>query len=261
MNLRSLIVAAAAAFGLPGVASAQTWYVGGSIGANMQADSDNAGRTGSFRTGNGAPAIPNQTAIAAGTPYGWSTEFDTGLAVSGEVGLIYGNGLRSGIEIAYSQADVDTHTGVNVGGTVIDGVDAAVLTGSATQLGATVGAVVANPGDDDVTNLGAFANLYYDFNREGSIQPYVGAGIGFTQYEVTYRPSGVNIIDSDDTVFAWQIKAGATWKLTDSWDLYGEYAYRQSEDVDLQNRLFPGSLSIENQQNMLSVGVRFRFGG
>lgn len=261
MKLRTLILAAAAAIGLSGIASAQTWYVGGSIGANMQTDSDNAGTTGAFRTGNGAPAIPNQTAIAAGTPYGWNTEFDNGLSASGEVGLIYGNGLRSGIELAYSQADVDTHTRVNVGGTVIDRVDAAVLTGSATQLGATVGAVVANPSDDEVTNLGMFANLYYDFNREGTIQPYLGAGIGFTQYDVTYKPSGVKIIDGDDTVFAWQVKAGATWKLSDRWDVYGEYAYRQSEDVELQNRLFPGNLSIENQQNVLSVGVRYRFGG
>lgn len=265
MKLRSrLLVAlasvAAVSTALAGAAAAQTWYVGGSIGSNMQSDSSNAGATGQFRTGNGAPVIPNQTLINAGTPYGWNTEFDNGLALSGEVGLVYGNGLRSGIEVAYTQADVKTHNRVNVAGTVIDAVDAAVLTGSATQLGATVGAVVSTPRGDEAKNLGVYANLYYDFNREGTIQPYVGAGIGFTQYEVTYRPSNVSIIDGDDTVFAWQLKAGATWKLNTNWDLYGEYAYRQSEDVGFSNKLFPGNLDIENEQNVLSVGVRYRFG-
>ena len=139
---RTLIVTAAIAVGTTSAAQAQEWYVGGSIGALSQDDSSNSGSTGAFTTGNGAPAVPNGTAVAAGTPYGWNTEFEDGMAASAEVGLRYGGGLRSGLELAYSKADVDRHSGVQLGGTVIDGVDAAVLTGSATQLGATVGAVV-----------------------------------------------------------------------------------------------------------------------
>ena len=92
----------------------------------LQNDSSNSGATGAFTTGNGAPALPFGTAIAAGTPYGWETEFDNGYALAGEVGAFYDNGFRSGIELVYSKADVDTHSGVNVAGTVIDGVDAAV---------------------------------------------------------------------------------------------------------------------------------------
>ena len=261
MNLRIAMLAlgaACATLALP--AAAQEWYVGGSVGYVLQNDSSNKGETGAFTTGNGATALPFGTAIAAGTPYGWETGFENGYAVSGEFGARYDNGLRSGIELTYTKADVDTHSGVNVAGTVIDGVDAAVLTGSPTKLGATVGQIVATPNGDQIESTSVFANLYYDFNRDGVISPYVGAGLGYSNVSVTYSPSGVGIIDDSESKFAYQLKAGATWSVNDRIDLYGEAAYRATEDVELQNRLFPGTLNIENTQTVLSVGVRYRFG-
>ena len=103
----------------------------------MQADSSNSGDTGAFNTGNGFPALPFGTSIASGTNYGWDTEFDGGMALSAETGLMYDSGFRSSIELTYSNADVDSHSDVTVGRTNIDGVDAAVLTGSPNQLGAS----------------------------------------------------------------------------------------------------------------------------
>lgn len=255
---RTLIIGGAFVLASTSAAHAQDWYAGGSLGILMQDDSDNSGTTGAFTTGNGAPAVPNGTAVAAGTPYGWNTEFDDGMAISAEVGMRYGGGLRSGLELAYTKSDVERHSGVTLGGTVIDGVDAAVLTGSATQLGATVGAVVAD-GRGDITNTALFANLYYDFAMGGAFEPYVGAGIGFAQVDVDYSPSGVGIINGDDTAFAWQLKGGVTWKIDPSWEAYGEYAYRQTDDLSFDNQLFPGSLDIENTQSIFSAGVRFRF--
>lgn len=253
-----LIALGAATAALP--ASAQEWYVGGSVGYVMQKDSSNSGATGAFTTGNGDPALPFGTPIAAGTPYGWETEFDNGYAVSGEFGAGYGNGFRSGVELVYSKADVETHSGVNVNGTVIDGVDAAVLTGSPTQLGVTVGQVVATPDGDQIETTSLFANLYYDFYRDGMISPYVGAGLGYSDVSVTYSPSGVGIIDDSEGKFAYQLKAGATWSVSERIDLFGEAAYRVTDDVELDNQLFPGTLNIENKQTVLSIGARYRFG-
>ncbi|MDP3494590.1 MAG: outer membrane beta-barrel protein [Hyphomonadaceae bacterium] len=254
---RKLITTAAIAMATTSAAYAQDWYVGGSIGILTQDDSSNAGTTGAFTTGNGSPAVPNGTAVAAGTPYGWNTEFEDGMAASVEAGLRYGGGLRSGIELAYSKADVDRHSGVTLGGTVIDGVDAAVLTGSATQLGATVGAVV-DDGRGEITNTAIFANAYYDFDLGNGLKPYVGAGIGFAQVEVDYSPSGVGIINDDDTAFAWQLKGGLTWQFDPRWEAYGEYAYRQTDDISFDNQLFPGTLDIENSQSVVSIGLRYR---
>ncbi|MCU0730879.1 MAG: outer membrane beta-barrel protein [Hyphomonas sp.] len=261
MNFRIAILAlgaASASLALP--ASAQEWYAGGSVGYVLQNDSSNAGETGAFTTGNGAPVIPFGSPIAAGTAYGWDTEFDNGYALSGEFGARYANGFRSGVELVYSKADVDTHSGVNVAGTVIDGVDAAVLTGSPTQLGATVGQVVATPDGDEIESTSIFANLYYDFNREGRISPYVGAGLGYSDVSVQYSPSGVGIIDDSKGKFAYQLKAGATLAVSERIDLFGEAAYRATDDVKLENTLFPGTLNIENTQTVFSVGARYRFG-
>jgi opacity protein-like surface antigen len=261
---RKILLAAALATASVSAASAQSdsgWYGSASLSWLDQDASRNSGvTTAAFQTGNGAPVIPAGTTIASGTAYGWNTEFDGGYGVSGEIGYRYGNGVRVGAELAYTQADIDRHSGVNVAGTVIDAVDAAVLTGSATQLGATVGAVVAD-GQGEITNTAIFLNAYYDFNRDAPLQPYVGAGIGLTKAEVVYRPSNVDIINDDDTVFAYQVKAGATWKLSGPFELFGEAVYRASEDIGTTNNLFPGSLDIENKQTLVSLGGRYRFGG
>jgi len=127
-------------------------------------------------------------------------------------------------------------------------------------LGATVGQVVATPDGDQIESTSLFANLYYDFNREGLISPYVGAGIGYSDVSVQYSPSGVGIIDDSEGKLAYQLKAGATWSVSERIDLYGEAAYRATDDVKLENALFPGTLNIENTQTVFSVGARYRFG-
>lgn len=78
--------------------------------------------------------------------------------------------------------------------------------------------------------------------------------------DVQYNPSGVGVIDDGETKFAYQLKAGLTWLASETWEVYGEYAYRATEDVEVNNDLFPGNLEIENQQNLFTVGVRYRFG-
>ena len=259
--MKMFLVGMIAALGMGFSASAQEWYVGGYAGLNQQNDSDNSGAlTSDFTTGNGGTAVPTGTVLAEGTSVGWSTEFSSGYVLGVEAGLRYDNGLRSGIELSYSQSDVDTHRGVNVGGGSIDGVDAAVLTGSATPLGATVGAVVAD-GRGEITSTSVFANAYDDINRGGQVQPYIGAGIGVSDVNVTYNPSGVGIVDDGETKFAYQVRAGATWQFSEQLEGYGEYTYRATDDIDTRVDLFPAGLSVENSQNLFTVGLRYRFGG
>jgi len=257
MSPIKFFAAALAALTVSGAAAAQEWYVGGSIGVGLQDDSDNSGSTGAFTTGNLGDG--STLDVAEGTAYGWQTEFDSGIALSGEAGLKYDGGLRSGIEVVYTQADVDTHSGVTLAGGDIGGIDAAALAGAADPLGVSVADLVAD-GQGDITTVGVFANAYYDFNRDGQVQPYVGAGIGFLDVDVEYSPSGVGIIDDGETKFAYQLKAGASVQVTDTWELYGEYAYRASDDIEVNNDLFPGTLDIENTQNIFSIGARYTFG-
>ncbi|MEL6857209.1 MAG: outer membrane beta-barrel protein [Pseudomonadota bacterium] len=258
MKLIKIVAALAAGAAIVGTAAAQEYYVGGSIGVSQQNDSDNSGSTGAFTTGNLGDGSTLE--VAAGTPYGWSTEFDNGTAWSAEIGGRYSNGFRAGLEFVYSQADVDTHTGVTLGGGSIDAVDAAAIASSPDPLGVTVAQVVAD-GQGEITNTGVFANGYYDFNQAGSIQPYVGAGIGFVDVSVNYKPSGITVIDDSESKLGYQLKAGATWRLQNQWELFGEYTYRATDDIELDNQLFPGTLDIENTQNVFAIGARYKFGG
>ncbi len=257
MTLVKTVAALAAGVMMAGMAQAQDWYVGGSLGLVQQDDSSNSGSTGAFTTGNLGDGTTLD--VAAGTDYGWNTEFDNGTSFGAEIGARYDSGLRSGVEIVYSQADVDTHTNVTLGGGAIGTLDAASIASSPDPLGVTVADVVAD-GRGEITQTAVFANAYYDFNRTSSFQPYIGAGIGFASVDVTYSPSGIGVIDDSETKFAYQLKAGATFMVNEQWELFGEYAYRATDDISTDNDLFPGTLDIENQQNVFQVGARFKFG-
>ncbi len=258
MKLMKFIAACTAGLMIAGAAAAQDYYVGGSIGLTQQNDSDNSGSTGAFTTGNLGDGTTLD--VADGTPYGWSTEFDGGTSFAGEFGARYGSGLRAGVELVYTQADVDTHTGVTLGGGSIDTVDAAAIASSATPLGVTVAQVVAD-GRGEITNTALFFNAYYDFNQGNAFQPYIGAGLGYSDVSVEYSPSAISVIDDSEGKFAYQVKAGATYQFANQWEVFGEYAYRATEDLELDNQLFPGTLDIENTQNTFSIGARYRFGG
>ena len=237
---------------------AQGFYVSGTVGAAMQSDSDNTGATSAdFLTGNGG-ALPAGTPIASGTSVGWKTEFDNGMSYSAAVGYRYSPSFRGEVQLAMSKADVDTHKNVMLGGGSIDALDAGALTGSADTLGVTVADVVAD-GRGDTKTTAIFVNGYYDFANDSGFTPYVGAGIGYAKTDVTFKPSGVGIIDDDDNGLAYQVMAGATYSFNERWDVFGQYTYRSVEDGKYKVDLFPANLEVENKSNLIEVGIRYKF--
>ncbi len=238
-------------------AYAGDWYIGGSIGLVDQSSSDNTGVTGAFTTGNLGDG--STLDVAAGTDYGWNTEFDSGTAFALEVGKRKDNGLRLALEGVITSADVDTHTGVTLGGGSIDGLDAASIASSADPLGVTVAQVVAD-GQGEISQTALFVNAYYDFNTGSGFTPYVGGGLGFADVDVEYSPSGIGVIDDGQTKLAYQAKAGATVRFNSPLELFGEVAYRGTGDIETDNVLFPGTLDIENEQLSFSAGLRIPLG-
>lgn len=252
-------LAAALMLGIPTAASAQQFYASIAGGIDVQQDSSNKGQlTSAFVTGNGSPAVPFGTNLPAGTSLGWETKLDSGLALSGELGMRFGGNFRAGLEIFYTKADVKTHRGVTVGGTNIDGVDAAVLTGSATQLGATVGQVV-DDGNGSIKNFGGFANFYFDVPTGSAVTPYVGAGLGLSDVSVRYKPNGIGIVDDSSTELAYQLMAGVGVAIGSQAELFGQYTYRGTGDAKVKVDLVPAKLDVENKQSLFTAGVRFRF--
>ena len=98
----------------------------------------------------------------------------------------------------------------------------------------------------DLKTLGGFANLYYDFNRGGQFQPFVGGGIGFAQAKADSR-----LVDDDDTGFAYQPN--------DKWT--GEVAYRYVGVTDVSLGSGASKLSGDFNSQAVTVGVRYKIGG
>ena len=252
IRLFSGAAAAALALMVPAAAFAQT-YGGVSVGVTLPENSNNRGQTTAD-----IAATPTFPAIPSGTPVEWTTEFDNGYNIALVFGHRFEGGFRAEGEFNYSRSGIDSHRGVTVGGTDIDAVDASVLTRGA-ALGATVGAVV-DSGIGSQRSYGAFANAYYDFNAGGAFQPYVGGGIGLQRVRFDYRPSDVDVGQGSDTNFAWQLMAGATWRVSPTFELFGQYNYRDAGRTTMALDLIPADLSARSRQSIISLGLRVPFG-
>lgn len=250
------ILAAGTSLAFSGIAHAGEPYVGASAGLNLPSDSKNRGE---FE--GDVAATADFDAIASGTELDWTTELNNGLDLNLFAGYRFDNGIRLELQGFYNEASVDLHRDLAVGGTVIDGIDSAVLTrGAADPANPTVGAVLSTD-DGQIKNYGLFANALYDFQISETFVPYVGAGVGFTRQDVEYQPSGVDVVDDAKTRFAYQAMAGVTYKLSPSFELFGQYTYRNMDRGDYDVNLLPATLGVKSEQSLFNVGFRIPLGG
>jgi opacity protein-like surface antigen len=260
LSLNKTLIAAAAITSI-GVAPALAEsgpYIGISGGVTLPGKSK---ERGTFNSTVPATVAPNPVypAIASGTELGLETRFKTGFDISGQFGYRFDGGVRVELQVAYSQNDVKDHRNLTVGGTTIDGIDASVLTRGATA-GATVGTVIAAPGKGRVNNLAVLANAYYDFNREGKLQPYIGGGVGIERVDVDYVPSGIQVAKGKKTVFAYQAIAGLTFKVSPGVELFTQYAYRGAARARVPLQLVPATFGVQSRQSVISAGIRIPLG-
>jgi len=179
------------------------------------------------------------TAFASGPVHaqdrGWYVRGDLGGTVEGTVdgaknqdlkdgwiggagaGYALGNGLRTEGEVVYLQSDLK------------------------------------RAGGGEAKTLGAFANVTYDFNVKGPVQPFVGAGLGVAHVKVDE-----NAYDDTDTGFAYQAKAGISYKINER--LTGELAYRYLRVTDVKFGSGDSRLEGDVDSQAITVGVRYKLG-
>ena len=245
-----------ASVALTGTAKAGEAYVGVSSGLTMPGNSSNEGAFNAT-----VPATADWGEIPSGTSVGWNTDFKNGMVASGQLGYQMDSGLRAEIELSYASSDVKSHDSLAAGGAVIDGVDVAVLTrGAPDAANPTVGQVIAD-GQGKVKTLGVFLNAFYDINAGGGFEPYLGAGIGFQDVDVKFMPSGVPVADDSDSSLAWQAMAGASFAVSSSVELFGQFTYRENFDrANVELSLLPADLGVQSSQSMVTAGLRIKFG-
>jgi len=116
---------------------------------------------------------------------------------------------------------------------------------------------IADPVDFDVEGYArswsAMANLFYDFNRGGGVEPYVGVGVGAARIG-----AGIDGVGSDqDTVLAYQALAGLAFDVTEQLDVDVGVRYFMAPEVEMD----VGGLTTEFDYDHAAVtlGLRYQF--
>jgi OmpA-OmpF porin, OOP family len=102
-------------------------------------------------------------------------------------------------------------------------------------------------GSEEVEATSLMANLFYDFNRGGRFQPYIGAGVGYAQLEFD---------DLDDSNWAWQAMAGVAVGLTERLALDIGYRHFEVEGLEVD---FDGPTDVEYSHDAVTLGLRWQF--
>ena len=93
-----------------------------------------------------------------------------------------------------------------------------------------------------------FTSLYYDFTNDTKFTPYVGAGLGTTNIHTDMRR------DADQLRFGYQGKLGASYDMSNSFDLFAEGVYQSTAESSLNEDTLDGISSFSTR-----LGTRYKF--
>jgi opacity protein-like surface antigen len=154
--------------------------------------------------------------------YNGEFSFDTGFGATIALGNALSNGMRFEAELGYGSSDLDEVS--------IDGFGSASMGG-------------------DITTLALMGNIYYDFCKDCTFSPFIGAGIGIENIDVDIDFAG----SEDDTVFAYQIAAGGSFAVSSAVNLDVQYRFCGTDDPDLDGT------EVEYTAHKVMVGIRYSF--
>lgn len=238
------------------VAQDSDYYIAVNAGFAQMADSQNSGDMNANAVlGLGAGTLTSDAA------YRFETDFELGGFVSAAIGKSTGYGpFRSELELSYTRNNVASHGQLAaLGSNNLDGVDAGLLTGSATPLGITSGRVLQDA-KGEVSTLGLMVNGYYDFDVAAEdVHPYVGVGIGAMFTNVNFEPSNIEVADDNATSFGYQVMAGIDYDLTDTGVLHAGFRYRGAQPAEVEGSLLPSDIEVDVNQFIAEIGYRWKF--
>ena len=179
----------------------------------------------------GALETPREIGIAP--TFGGAGDFDGGWAASVASGRAFASGPRVEGELAYRDADVESSVGVAPGA--------------------------------EASAISLLANAFYDFNRSGQFQPYIGAGIGVVQIDGRSFNNATLVtdlvgFDDTDTNVAYQVLAGVGVGLSERVTLDVGYRYFAAPDLEFSGR---GPLGVSRdfeadyEHHSATIGLRW----
>jgi len=185
---------------------------------------------GLYVSGNVGAAVPIDSDMTDPTLPGVVITFesDTGIAAGIALGYDFGNNVRAEAEYAYQQNNFST----------------ASLNGVAT---------VPITSGDSTTHAGLL-NGYYDFANGSAFTPFISAGVGFAQVEISPIVIGAAAVPGfDDTVFAYQVGAGVGFAVSPTVTIDVKYRYFGTSNIEV------GTTRFEYSSHNVYAGVRVGF--
>ncbi|MCK6417483.1 MAG: porin family protein [Alphaproteobacteria bacterium] len=104
----------------------------------------------------------------------------------------------------------------------------------------------------ELTTWAGLVSLYYDFDVDWSLQPFVSAGVGAVNYEVEVTPAATAANVSDDaTTYVWTVGGGVKYRTSPDFAFTGGYRYMASPDLQ------PGSYDIDYNNHEFRIGIEY----
>ncbi len=156
-------------------------------------------------------------------------EFNGGWLASFGGGYAWPSGWRAEGEVAYRFSDLDEDEIADQGG--------------------------------DVTTWALMLNGYYDFNKGGTWEPYIGLGVGYASVDINANdvdPVPVGF-DDDSQTWAWQGMLGVAWEVTDQMAIDFSYRYFDAPEIDF-NTTAGASREGDYVEHAVLAGIRYTFG-
>jgi len=120
----------------------------------------------------------------------------------------------------------------------------------------------AEGADGSLSMLNVLLNGYYEMDFFGVVTPYVGVGVGYGTLSLNLKElDGTLVVDDDDTVYSYQLIAGAAVNVTDNFSLTAEYRYFDTI-TDAEFNLSGGLNFVENsdiRSHEIRFGIRYWF--
>ena len=113
----------------------------------------------------------------------------------------------------------------------------------------------------DVQSEAGMGNIVYDFNKDKRVSPYVGAGIGWAEIELTDFGTDENpeIVTAEDTLFAWQFLAGVGIDVDEHWIVDFSLRYYATEYGTFEPAPAVGAQRVEVDYSSFSFTAGFRY--
>ncbi|MEM9102767.1 MAG: OmpW family outer membrane protein, partial [Pseudomonadota bacterium] len=107
-----------------------------------------------------------------------------------------------------------------------------------------------------------FLNNYYHFRAFQKWQPYVGAGLVWSQeVDIDYEENGFETSFSGDSKTGWQLFVGTDYKISSQWSLLAEIRYTSLNSLTLvsENNTDEVFSNIDYEPLSLQAGLKYQF--